>query len=126
MAVITLEGLMEIDMADVFGWLSTDHAIKEDVRNVRFSIEDDALVLEMSASNSLRYIDSVDLWNWVIKNHLPAGINHYESVFGVPSIDKDKAVLAITFAAATDGNPRSWATPPACLAEWKRDASVSA
>lgn len=123
MAVITLEGLIEIDLADVFAWLQASHTITEEVGALRFSIEDDALVLEMGADHPLRYIEAADLWKWVIEQHLPAGINHYETAFGVPAIDKSKGLMSISFASSSDGHPSSWAKPPACLAQWKRDTS---
>jgi hypothetical protein len=54
----------------------------------------------------------------VIDKHLPSGLGHCETVFGVPKVDGSD--LTVTFAVGSETNPRDWARPPACLAEWKK------
>lgn len=120
MAITSIEGLLEIDLADVFGWLSSECGVTEVVKALRFSVDEDALVIEMGDDKAPAFVDSLDLWKWLIEVHLPAGINHYETVFGVPTVDDSNQVLSITFAASNACDPRSWVKPPACLAEWKR------
>lgn len=120
MAITTLEGVLEIELSDVYGWLCDKHGVTESATGLRFSVEEDALVVDMAAEKDPIYIDAVDFWNWVNKNHLPAGIFHYETVFGVPTEKKDNDVLSITFASSNTSNPRSWARQPACLMEWRQ------
>ncbi len=123
MAGITLEGTLWIDLADVYTWLESRGTHTEGARRVRFDIEADALVVEFDGKNALE-IDAAEFWTWVIDQHLPAGIAYCETLFGVPK--EQGPDLIISFAAGSDGHPRNWGVPPACLAEWKQNAAPAA
>lgn len=117
MAGITAEGTLWIELADVFGWLTQAGMDTEGATGkVVFSIENDALQIPFSDGRT-KEIDAVEFWTWVIDKHLPTGIAHYETVFGVPKVEGPD--LTITFAVGSETNPRNWAREPACLAEWK-------
>jgi len=120
MAITTLEGVMEIELSDVYVWLCDNYGITDPATRLRFSIEDDALVVDMVGNKAPVYIDAPEFWNWVNKNHLPAGMNHYETVYGVPTEKKGDYVLSITFASSNTSDPRSWAKRPVCLLEWEQ------
>jgi len=120
MAIITTEGMLQIDLADVYVWLGQAGYTKNViVKSMAFSTEEDALVLERDGNDPI-YVDATDLWTWVIDRQLPKGIEGHETVFGVPTVRLDDGhFLQITFASSNESDPRDWARPPACLAEWK-------
>lgn len=121
MAIITLEGKLHIDLADVWAWLGKEGYTKsQDFKALAFSVEDDALVLTKAveeADQSSVYVEAAEFWRWVIDQQLPAGLEGFESVFGVPEVSQNYS-LDITFAASNESDPRSWAVAPACMAEW--------
>lgn len=123
MTGITLEGKLWIDLAGVYAWLESRGTNTEGARRIRFSIEDDALIMEFDDKDAVE-IDAAEFWTWVIEQHLPAGIAHYETLFGVPR--EEGPDLVVSFAAGSDGHPSNWSTPPACLAEWKQTFAVLA
>lgn len=114
MAGITLEGTLWIDLVDLWKWLD-DQIGSATVKGLRFSVPDDALVVTLAKGEL--FVDAADFWRWVIDNQVPEGIRGLETVFGVPAVEDEN--LKVTFAASSEGDPRSWSTPPACLKEWK-------
>lgn len=121
MAAVTAEGKLWIDLVDVYGWLEERGIATEESSGVRFSVENDALVLIRDGKDAAK-VDAAEFWTWVIDKHLPKGIAHYETVFGVPKVDGPD--LVITFATSSGGDPRDWGVEPACLAEWKQPAAA--
>ena len=122
MAIVTAEGSLWINMADVYAWLEWRGIRTEGVTGVRFSIEEHSLILERKDGTRAE-IDATELWTWVIHQHLPKSFLGYETVFGVPKVvDND---LVINFAASSDGDPLAWAVLPACMAEWEQPQSNS-
>lgn len=77
MAIITLEGKLHIDLADVWAWLGKEGYTKsQDFKALAFSVEDDALVLTKAveeADQSSVYVEAAEFWRWVIDQQLPAG-----------------------------------------------------
>lgn len=123
MASVTAEGTLWIDLVDVYAWLEARGTSTEGAKDICFSVEYDALVLEFQDAAPVE-IEAAEFWAWVIDKQLPKGITHYETVFGVPKVQGPD--LVINFAAGSGGDPRSWGNPPACLAEWKQAAGVAA
>ena len=120
MAITTTEGMLEIDLADVYIWLSKEGYTNDaTVESMKFSVEEDALVLHRKGKERV-HVDAAALWTWVIDHQLPAGLAAHETVFGVPTVAANEHLLRITFASSSESDPRSWARPPACLAEWTR------
>lgn len=117
MASITLEGTLWVALTDVYAWLASRGANTDGAKRVRFEIDADALMVEFDGKNAVE-VDAADFWAWVINNHLPAGIAHCETLFGVPK--EDGFDLVVSFAAGSDSHPRTWNAPPACLAEWNQ------
>lgn len=120
MAVVSIEGLLEIDLADVHGWLASEHDIQAAVTRLDFSLEENGLVLSLEGRSRPVIIDSVDLWLWVGKHHLPASLQSYETLYGVPKLDPSRTTLSISFAASNHCDPASWRQAPACLEEWSK------
>lgn len=58
-----------------------------------------------------------DFWNWMIKVHAHNLVG-METAFGVPRVNKENQTIEVSFAASSDGDPKSWATPPKCMTEW--------
>jgi hypothetical protein len=122
MASVTLEGELEIDRADV--WQGLDEAGQpksHDFKEMRFSRDDDALVLVKAVEEVDQapvYVDAADFWRWVIDKQLPDGVRGFETVFGIPTVSESYS-LNVTFAASNESDPRGWAKAPACMAEWK-------
>lgn len=114
MAILAVEGTLWIDLADVWIWLESLGIDSEKPRIPQFSVEEDGLLIGHADASSTDFVDASEFWRWVIENHLPAGLAHYETVFGAPKVDASEMI--ITFAAGE--NPRTWTNPPACLAEW--------
>ena len=123
MASVTAEGTLWIDLVDVYRWLESRGALPEGSSGIRFSVENDALVVECRDTEPVE-VDAAEFWTWILDKQLPKGLNHFETVFGVPKMQGPD--LVITFAASSDSDPRSWGVPPACLAEWKQTAAVAA
>lgn len=123
MAGITLEGKLWIELADVYAWLESRGTDTEGAKRLRFDIGSDALVVEFGDKGAVE-IDAVEFWAWVIDKQLPGGLAHCETLFGVPK--EEGPDLVVSFAAGSEGNPRSWGVPPACLAEWNQTAAVAA
>lgn len=123
MAGITLEGTLWIDLADVYAWLESRGTNTEGAKRIRLDIEADALVVEFDGKSAVE-VDAAEFWTWVIDQHLPAGIAHCETLFGVPR--EEGFDLIVSFAADSEGHPRTWGIPPACLAEWKQTAELAA
>lgn len=65
-------------------------------------------------------ISGEELWEWV-RTHLPEGLDNSTYVFGIPRFNKANQTLEISFAADTNGDPRSWARPPKAWQEWGED-----
>lgn len=125
MAVITMEGTIEIDLADVWGWLdAAGHTKGEDFESLFFSQGRDQLVLRKAADaedSEPVHVDAAEFWAWVLDKQMPRGMGGFETVFGVPAVSPESYSLAITFAASNDSDPRSWAEPPKCMKEWDRE-----
>ncbi len=117
MAGLSAQGTLWIEMVEVYTWLASLNVDTGKVASCRFDIEEDALVLDMG-EDTPEYIDAVELWTWVINEQLPDGLRGLESVFGVPQFTGHD--MTITFAVCSEGDPRNWANPPACLLEWKK------
>lgn len=115
MAGITAEGTLWIELADVFAWLTSLGVRTEGATNVLFSVENDALQIPFRNGHT-EEVDAPEFWSWVIDKHLPAGLAHCETLFGVPKVQGPD--LTVAFAIGSETNPRGWAVPPACLAEW--------
>lgn len=120
MACVTAEGRLWVDLVDVWTWLGAK-GFSVEASRLRFSVADDALVVE-GEDGVLVEIDAAEFWTWVIDTQLPKGIRHFETVFGVPRVEGPD--LVISFATGSDGDPREWGFPPACLSEWKAAKSV--
>jgi len=122
MAITTLEGMLQVDLVDVYTWLDKEgYSRGIEVASMAFSVEEDALVLSRTGGANPVYVHAAELWKWIIDEQLPKGVSGYETVFGVPQVLGDAGyMLQITFAASNDSDPRTWATPPACLGEWKQ------
>jgi hypothetical protein len=58
-----------------------------------------------------------DFWEWMVNYHAPK-LKGMETAYGVPKVNKGNQTIEITFAASDDGDPKSWVTPPKCMAEW--------
>lgn len=118
MAEITMEGSLWIELADVYTWIESRGTKTENAKSIRFSVENDALVMEYQDTLPPVEIDAAEFWTWVIDICLPKGVAHYETVFGVPQVQETD--LVINFAAGSGNDPRSWGGAPACLSEWER------
>ena len=122
MAIITMEGQLHIDLADVWQWLDqAGYTKSQDFKEMRFSRDDDALVLVKALEEKDQapvYVDAADFWRWVIDKQLPDGVRGFETVFGIPTVS-ESYTLDITFAASNESDPRGWAKAPTCMAEWK-------
>lgn len=116
MASLIAQGTLIIELVDVFNWLAKESALTSDCRRVYFSVSDDALCVEL-VEGGVHEVDAADMWRWVVSSQLPAGLSDCETIFGVPRVVGSD--LHITFAADSGGDPRNWATPPACLSEWR-------
>lgn len=116
MANITAEGTLWIELVDVYAWLESRGTATEGAVGIRFSVESDALILEFRGASPV-VIEAVEFWTWIIDKQLSRGINHYETVFGVPKVQGPD--LVINFATGSETDPRTWGIPPACLAEWR-------
>ena len=128
MTTTTLEGTLQVDLADVYIWLDKEKLVTAGVdwSDMRFSVDDNALVLSASGREA-EHVDAVDFWTWIIENHLPKGMQGWESAFGVPSVFGNEGYyLQVTFAASNETDPRSWVELPACLREWEADTKGEA
>ncbi len=119
MAGITLEGRLWIELADVYAWLESLSIDTEGAKRIRFDIETDALVVEFGHQDSVE-IDAVEFWAWLLSEQLPCGLEHCETLFGVPR--EEGHDLVVPFASSSEGSPSSWGGPPAFLDEWKTSA----
>lgn len=118
MSAFTAQGKLWIELADFYVWMGAQDIDCEGTKAPRFSVPEDALVLEFDDAREPIYVDAADLWNWVIEEHLPDGLLAGEIAFGVPKVDGSD--LTIEYAASTEGHPSHWTTPPAFLAEWTK------
>lgn len=123
MACITMEGTLWIELADMYTWLENSGVRTEGATGIQFLIESDSLQLRFAGARVID-IDAADFWTWVINTQLPAGLPHYETLFGVPR--QDGQYLVVTFAFGNETHPKNWGKPPACLAEWVRPVTKTA
>lgn len=123
MAGVTLEGVLWIELAEAYAWLENSKIDTEGAVGIRFSVENDALQVCFTGGRVVE-VDAAEFWAWVIDTQLPSGLAHYETLFGVPH--EQGPDLVVTFALGSETHPRSWATPPACLGEWKQSAPCTA
>lgn len=123
MAGILAEGTLYIELVELYTWFEKTNINTTGVTGVSFSIADDALKIHYG-DESVRDVDSVDLWVWILNEQLPAGMRGLETLFGVPQVEGPD--LKVNFAASSDSDPRGWATPPTCLQEWVAPKEASA
>jgi len=117
MASFTVEGVLEVDTVDFWKWLEADGKDVEAAYSPRFSVDEDAILLGVDGRNS---VDAAAFWSWLVSHQVPESIRGCEIVFGVPRFNADH--IAVSFAAGSASDPRSWGSLPACLLEWKQTA----
>ena len=116
MAITVIEGSLSIDLVDVYQWLESRGINTEGAKNLEFVRAQDSLVLSFVDGRTVE-VEAAEFWAWVIDKQLPRGFAEFETVFGVP-VRGDDGYFQVTFAASNYSDPRTWASPPACLAEW--------
>lgn len=121
MASFTVEGVLEVDTVDFWGWLEAAGKDVGCASSPQFSVDDDAILLGGDGRHS---VDAAAFWNWLVNQQLPESLRCCEIAFGVPRFNADH--IAVSFAAGSASDPRSWARPPACLLEWKQTAQREA
>jgi len=130
MAIIRItQGLLEIDLADVYGWF--ERAVKplgDDAGAISFSVREDALLITRVDGSEVARAGAEDFWAWVLGEAMPQELRGMEVAFGVPKVDPENGGywLAMEFAASNSDDPREWDVMPAFLAEWRQGRSGAA
>lgn len=125
MAIADIQGVLSIDLVDVYQWLQSRGVETNGANKLEFSPSLNALVLTFVDGRTTE-VGSEEFWTWVIDKQLPAGIAAFETAFGLPVVCGDDGYcLQVSFAASNCCDPRTWSKPPACLAEWEQSTAVA-
>jgi hypothetical protein len=121
MAIVRMTGLVEIDLADLYGWFEKQvKELGDDAGAISFSKSENAVLVNRPDGSEIARAAAEDFWTWVATSALPEGLRGFEVAYGVPKVDADQGgyCMAIEFAASNVDDPRSWGQPPAFLSGW--------
>ena len=121
MAIVRMTGLVEIDLADLYGWFEKHvKELGDDAGAISFSKTENAVLVTRPDGTEVARVPAEDFWTWIASSALPEGLRGFEVAYGVPRVEADRGgyCMAIDFAASNVDDPRSWGQTPAFLSAW--------